>query len=49
MKREIKFAVYHIGKITDRKKLVGYERLVNGNWEWMSIELNPDKGERWII
>src|ERR1035437_2968041 len=45
--REIKFAIYHIGNITERKKLVGYERIINNKWEWMCIELNPDKGERW--
>ena len=46
--REIKFKIYHKGGITGRIKIDGYERIgKNGYWEWMSLELNPDKGERW--
>ena len=39
--KEIKF------RVLANNKLLGYERLVNNQWEWNYIELNPDKGERW--
>jgi uncharacterized phage protein (TIGR01671 family) len=41
--RIIKFRI-----IYKNKKINGYERLIDGNWEWMCLELNPDKGERWV-
>ncbi len=47
MNREIKFKVFHKGSITERIKIDGYERINGNRWEWMSLELNPDKGERW--
>lgn len=42
MGREVKFQVLLNGKI------FGYEILVSHVWEWMVLELNPDKGERWV-
>jgi uncharacterized phage protein (TIGR01671 family) len=39
--REVKFRIISDGAI------LGYERIVNGQWEWMCPELNPDNGERW--
>lgn len=47
MDREIKFKVFHKGSITERIKIDGYERINGNRWEWMSLEMNPDKGERW--
>lgn len=41
--REIKFRIISAGKI------IGYERLVDGEWTWMCPELNPDNGERWTM
>ncbi len=41
--REIEFKVLSDGKI------FGIERLINNEWQWMCYELNPDKGERWIL
>lgn len=39
--REIKF------RIIFQNKINGYERLGKEGWQWMSLQLNPDKGERW--
>jgi hypothetical protein len=39
--REIKF------RVISGNKIIGYERLTKGAWEWMCPELNPDNGERW--
>lgn len=41
--REIKFRVVDVLS----KKIIGYEKLEFGGW-WISIDLNPDGGERWI-
>lgn len=41
MDREIKF------RIIRDNKIIGYERIGDNGWEWMCLELNPDKGERW--
>jgi uncharacterized phage protein (TIGR01671 family) len=44
-KREIKFRIIY------KNKLIGFERLAysgsNIHWEWMCLDLNPDKEERW--
>ena len=42
MSREIKF------RVIAKNKVVGYERIFNGQWEWMCLELNPDNGIRWV-
>lgn len=46
MKREIKFQIIYANQID------GYERLIekDGNifWQWMCLEMNPEKSERWI-
>lgn len=39
--REIKF------RVISENKIIGYERLNKGVWEWMCPELNPDNWERW--
>jgi uncharacterized phage protein (TIGR01671 family) len=46
MSREIKFRIIRFN--TKGYFIFGYERLNDaGDWEWMCLELNPDKGERW--
>jgi len=47
MNREIKFRIFHKGGSTDRINIDGYERIGKDGWEWMCLELNSDKGERW--
>jgi len=39
--RIIKFRVFHDNKLS------GYERLNNGNWEWMSFGTNGENKENW--
>jgi hypothetical protein len=41
MSREIKFRV-----VADNT-IIGYEKLVNGSWQWMCPQLNPNDWERW--
>lgn len=39
--REIKFRIYQ------KNQLVGYERLRDDNWEWMSFDTNGEGRENW--
>lgn len=39
--RELKFRIFQ------NNQLVGYERLINDNWEWMSFSTNGDNHENW--
>lgn len=41
MEREIKFQLIY------KNKIVGEERLHEGEWQWMWLDLNPDNGIRW--
>lgn len=34
-------------RVISDNEIVGYERIFNGEWQWMCPELNPDNGERW--